>query len=468
MRFRHILPLAIAAVILMAAAIDLNNLENYANQLKPLYIVKNNTPPFNQINNRGATLGRVLFYDKNLSANNTIACGSCHMQQFAFGDTARLSKGLNGEPTGRHAMRLVNARFGNEVRFFWDERAPSLEIQTTRPIKDHIEMGFSGDDGDPDLDSLVRKIQGIDYYKTLFEFVYGDTVITEIRMQFALAQFVRSIQSFDSKFDEGFAQTLNLNAPFPNFTQQENLGKALFLTPPGAPQPGAGCQGCHRAPEFDIDPGSRNNGVITAAADPNVLDLNNTRAPSLRDLFNPSGELNGPLMHNGNFETMLEVINHYNLLPPNPANTNLDPRLAGPPQGGQGQNLNLTQGGKDAIVAFLKTLSGNTVYTDPKWSDPFLPDGNLDWTPLSTGINEPAFVGLRLYPNPATDVLNLELENGDYSARVFDQQGKMVLSQYLSGNDQWQVSNLQAGTYMLHLFDRENRTETTRKFLVVR
>ena len=72
---------------------------------------------------------------------------------------------------------------------------------------------------------LVRKIQGIDYYKTLFEFVYGDTVVTEMRMQFALAQFVRSIQSFDSKFDAGFAQTLNLNAPFPNFTMQENMGK---------------------------------------------------------------------------------------------------------------------------------------------------------------------------------------------------------------------------------------------------
>lgn len=465
MRLRYILPLSIAAIVLMGAAIDLNNLENYANQFKPLYIIKNNTPPFNQINNRGATLGRVLFYDKNLSANNTIACGSCHMQQFAFGDTARLSKGLNGGLTGRHSMRLVNARFGQEVQFFWDERAPSLEIQTTRPIQDHIEMGFSGDDGDPGLDSLVRKIQGIDYYKTLFEFVYGDTVITEIRMQFALAQFVRSIQSFDSKFDAGFAQTLNLNAPFPNFTQQENLGKALFLTPPGGPQPGAGCQGCHRGPEFDIDPGSRNNGVIASAADPDVLDLTNTRAPSLRDLFNPAGELNGPLMHNGDFETMLEVINHYNLITPNPANTNLDPRLAGPPPGGQGQNLNLNQNQKDAIVAFLKTLSGNNVYTDPKWSNPFLSDGNLDWTPLSTGLNEPAFVGLRLYPNPTTDLLNLELENGDYFSQVIDQQGRVVMSQTLSGNDQLQTSELPAGIYFLQITDQLNQTRTTKKFV---
>jgi len=94
-----------------------------------------------------ATLGRVLFYDKQLSANGAIACASCHKQEFAFSDTAQQSVGLNGGLTGRHSMRLVNSRFADEVRFFWDERASSLEDQTTQPIQDHVEMGFSGENG---------------------------------------------------------------------------------------------------------------------------------------------------------------------------------------------------------------------------------------------------------------------------------------------------------------------------------
>lgn len=371
MKSKTLLLSLLSLLIWISATIDLNNLSNYASQVIPNYITRNNTPPDNPITNIGATLGRVLFYDKNLSANNTIACASCHKQAFAFSDTARLSVGLNGGLTGRHAMRLVNARFANEVRFFWDERATSLEDQTTHPIQDFTEMGFSGTGGQPGFDSLVNKLESIGYYDTLFTLAFGNSQITETKVQRALAQFVRSIQSFDSKFDAGLAATNNLNAPFPNFTPQENQGKNLFLAPP--PAGGAGCQGCHAAPEFDIDPNTLNNGVIAVANNPAAIDLTNTRAPSLRDLVNPDGNPNGPMMHNGNFATLQAVINHYNLIPPNPANTNLDPRLAGP-----GGNLQLTQNEKNALEAFLRTLTGNNIYTDPKWSNPFNANGMLD------------------------------------------------------------------------------------------
>ena len=180
--------------------IDPNNLVNYANQTKPAYIVKENTGA-NAITNTKATLGRVLFYDKNLSIDNSISCASCHKQEFAFGDTALVSKGVSGGVTGRHSMRLVNARFGVENKFFWNERAASLEIQTTQPIQDHAEMGFSGQSGRPTIATLLTKLQAINYYKELFQFVYGDATITEARMQECMAQFVRSIQSFDSKYD---------------------------------------------------------------------------------------------------------------------------------------------------------------------------------------------------------------------------------------------------------------------------
>lgn len=122
--------------------IDLNNLSNYANQTIPTYITKDNTSG-NPITDKGATLGRVLFYDKNLSANNTISCSSCHQQANAFGDTNVASIGVNGT-TGRHTMRLINTRFAIENKFFWDQRAATLEFQTTQPIRNHNEMGYSG------------------------------------------------------------------------------------------------------------------------------------------------------------------------------------------------------------------------------------------------------------------------------------------------------------------------------------
>ena len=177
------------------SSLDLNNLANYANQTIPTYITKNNVNG-NAITDKGATLGRVLFYDKNLSSNNTVSCASCHKQEFAFSDTDVASTGVNGT-TGRHSMRLINTRFATETKFFWDERAINLETQTTMPIKDHAEMGFSGENGDEDFNALLTKLNAIGYYKELFKFVYGSEEITETKIQLALAQFIRSIGVMD-------------------------------------------------------------------------------------------------------------------------------------------------------------------------------------------------------------------------------------------------------------------------------
>ena len=364
-------PVVSAVETTFRGTIDLSNLENYANQLIPSYITKDNTGS-NLITDKGATLGRVLFYDKNLSANNTISCASCHRQELAFSDNEVASIGVNGL-TGRHSMRLVNARFGSEARFFWDERASTLEHQTTMPIQDHLEMGFSGLGGDPSIEDLIVKLGNLDYYKDLFKFVYGSEEITEAKIQEALAQFIRSIQSFDSKYDTGRALVNNDIQPFPNFTPQENQGKNLFLTPPQFnPQGirtggGLGCQGCHRAPEFDIDPNSRSNGI--AGSINGGPDFTNTRSPSLRNITNPQGNPNGPMMHNGIIRNLEAAIAHYgNLIGPAQNNPNLDPRLR---PNGRGQQLNLTPQEINAVSAFLKTLSGNDVYINKKWSDPF-------------------------------------------------------------------------------------------------
>lgn len=351
--------------------IDLNNLSNYANQAKPAYITKDNTAG-NPITDKGATLGRVLFYDKNLSSNNTISCSSCHIQANAFGDDIDASDGVNGTTT-RHAMRLINSRFANETKFFWDERATTLEAQTSQPIQNHIEMGFSGTSGDGTITALMTKLQGIGYYKELFKYVYGSEEITETKLQLALAQFIRSIQSFDSKYDTGRALVQNENQPFSNFTAQENQGKNLFLTPPvfdanGVRTSGGfGCAGCHAAPEFDIDPNTRNNGVI-GVLNGTGIDITNTKAPSLRDLLNSNGSPNGPMMHTGSFATLQNVIGHYGTITIAPRNTNLDPRLT---PNGFGQQLNITATEVNAVTAFIKTLTGTNVYIDTKWSSPF-------------------------------------------------------------------------------------------------
>lgn len=344
--------------------LSLGNLHDYEGQNVPNYINEDNTGN-NQIRNEVVVLGRVLFYDKNLSSDGSISCASCHQQTNAFGDQDQLSQGVNGL-TGRHSMRLINARFADEERFFWDERAETLEEQTTMPVQDHIEMGFSGQDGDQNMDDLVIRLGEIDYMVELFELAFGSDEVTETKMQLALAQFVRSIQSFDSPYDEGRARVNDRRDDFPNFTQEENLGKALFMGR-------AGCDRCHQGDEFDIDDNSENNAVITVAGDPSGIDTDVTRAPTLRDLFDNNGQLNGPLMHDGSFGTLEEVIAHYNEIELDPLNNNLDQRLRGGDRNnnGDGENLNLSSEEMTAIVAFVKTLSGRNVYVDEKWSDPF-------------------------------------------------------------------------------------------------
>src|SRR5262249_34448238 len=100
-----------------------------------------NTPADNPVTDHGATLGRVLFYDTRLSANNTVSCGSCHVQKHAFVDPDRFSKGFAGQRTDRHAMSLVNLRYVLRGRFFWDERAGNLEETALLPIGNTLEMG---------------------------------------------------------------------------------------------------------------------------------------------------------------------------------------------------------------------------------------------------------------------------------------------------------------------------------------
>lgn len=307
----------------------------------------------NQVTDAGATLGRVLFYDKSFSANNSISCASCHQQASGFSDPLQFSDGFDGGKTGRNSMGLSNARYYTNGHFFWDERAETLEDQVLMPIQDPVEMGM-------DLNDLVEKIQEMDHYPFLFEQAFGDDEITSDRISLALAQFVRSIVSFESPYDEGITTVTDPLNDFDNFTELENQGKALFFGR-------AGCRRCHQTDLFVL-PEARNIGLELVYADNGLGDVTGDaadngkfKAPSLRNI-----ELTAPFMHDGRFATLREVVEHYNSgIQDHP---NLAPQLK---PGGNVQRLNLTEGEKDALVAFLQTLTDLECINDEKFSDPF-------------------------------------------------------------------------------------------------
>ncbi|AMQ56577.1 cytochrome-c peroxidase [Algoriphagus sanaruensis] len=321
-----------------------------------------NTPSNNPITDEGATLGRVLFYDKNLSANGTISCASCHKQEKGFSDDNEFSLGFDGDRTRRHSMTLINSRFYQRGRFFWDERASTLEEQVLMPFQDPIEMGMI-------LNQLVEKVQSQPYYSELFKQAFGSDQVSAQKISLALAQFVRSIISYSSKYDQGRVQVAALGANFPNFTEEENLGKNLFLAP--ISNGGGACFGCHTTEAFvSANPGPQNNGLDGNSVSDlgagevfnNPIFVGRFKTPSLRNI-----ELTAPYMHDGRFKSLEEVIEHYsNGIQPHPT---LSPALRD--SNGNPIRLNLTQTEKSALVAFLKTLTDPSISTQEKWSDPF-------------------------------------------------------------------------------------------------
>lgn len=345
----------VATALLLPAAAS-----NYANPVLPARFLQqpivgqDNTPATNLVTNAGATLGRVLFYDKRLSQNGTVSCSSCHQQAHGFSDPNRFSTGFHGGLTGRNSMGLANARWYQRRAMFWDERAATLEIQVLQPIQNAVEMGLT-------LTDLETKVGAEPYYGTLFTSAFGTPQVTSDRISRALAQFVRSIISTQTKFDTGAVSN------FTNFTAQEEQGRQLFNGT-------AGCAACHGTDNFVPGGGIFNNGLENPYVDKGVgavtgrtQDEGLFKVPSLRNIA-----LTAPYMHDGRFATLDQVIAHYNTGVVN--HPNLSPQLRNPPggpNGGQPRRLGLTPGQAAALVAFLKTLSDTSLPTDPKLSDPF-------------------------------------------------------------------------------------------------
>lgn len=332
-----------------------------------------NTPRSNRQTDAGVALGRALFYDPLLSATGTLSCASCHDQSRAFAEKRRRSVGVHGRRGGRNAMSLVNLRYHASGGFFWDERSRTLEDQVLQPIQDHREMALP-------REKIVARVSSRDAYPALFEAAFGSRTITEERVAKALAQFVRALTSFGSKYDIGLARVESVAEPFPNFTQLENDGKDIFF---GGGRQGR-CASCHtvdrrRGPRrrtgvsrpalflgrfatnngLDRDVDVKDRGVGGRTGDEDAV--GDFKTPSLRNV-----EKTAPYMHDGRLRTLEDVIDHYaREVQPHP---NLDRRLRG--RGG-GSRVSLTSRERRALVAFLKTLTDRGFLADPRFGDPF-------------------------------------------------------------------------------------------------
>ena len=321
-----------------------------------------NTPASNPTTNAGATLGRVLFYDTRLSANDTVSCGSCHLQQHGFSDPRRYSLGFNGRSTRRHAMSLTNARYYARGRFFWDERSASLEAQVLEPIQDPIEMGLS-------LDAMREKLARVPFYRPLFERAFGTTEVTVNRVSRALAQFVRALVSAGAPYDRARAAGRPGSTAFnARLSATARLGHQLFVTAPSPGVRGGGCSRCHVG-DAQISLSPRNIGLDPdGTGDPGAND-GRFKAPSLRNVA-----ARAPYMHDGRFGSLREIIEHYDRRV-EPSQfldmTLLDRRLAVTGGPIQPVRLQLTNREIDGLVAFLRTLTDDGFLSDPRFSDPF-------------------------------------------------------------------------------------------------
>jgi cytochrome c peroxidase len=327
-------------------------------------------PTNNPMTVEGVDLGRKLFYEVKLSSNNTMSCGSCHQQSKAFTDGRTKAIGVDGVAHQRNAMSLVNLLW--EPNLNWDGAATGLETQARVPIENPVEMHQR-------LTAGVTKLQQTTLYPPLFAAAFGSSTITEENVLKALAQFERTLISSNSRYEKSLLPT------GPKLTQDELKGKVLFFNHPGeggnASARGGSCDHCHNGNSFLFTstnfttPGGAtqyfNNGLALSTdlgrfGVTNVAaDRGKFRVPSLRNIA-----LTAPYMHDGRFQTLEEVVDHYNEHVD--ANT-ADPILLVPnPQiNGSLGALGLTATEKRQLVAFLRTLTDSTFIKDPRFSNPF-------------------------------------------------------------------------------------------------
>ncbi len=293
----------------------------------------------------GIFLGRKLFYDTRLSGDNSVACSNCHQQQFAFADSKEFSDGIEHIPTGRNSPTIFNQAWSKH--FFWDGRRKSLETQAHDPITSATEMNGN-------WDVIIERLQNDNIYPILFYQAFGSGLIDSISITKAIAQFERSLISYNSKFDQFYA-TKDSSL----LSASELRGFEIFLHR-------GTCNACHTLPlghlnaffSIGLEKGIEDSGLakITGLAS----DIGKFKSPSIRNL-----SYSAPYMHNGKFKTIREVLNFYNN-DINERSPNIDSHLM--PLFNNRGSLS-TQDIAD-LEHFLMTLNDESFIHNPSFSNP--------------------------------------------------------------------------------------------------
>lgn len=324
-----------------------------------------------RIDRRKAVLGRVLFYDQSLSKDGTISCASCHKQERGFGDDKAVSTGVFGRLGERNSLPLSSvvsfaSQYGDEncqmgSRFFWDNRSESAEAQIMASMSNPKEMNM-------DMGEIVAAVESQPFYSVLFEKAYGDARVTPKRITESVANFINSIGSFQSKFDQAFSKNPfeYIEYDFPDFTAAENRGKTIYLQ---------NCACCHSSRmTIGVLPNACNGLDAEASTDPgvggitgNTADMGTFKVPTLRNI-----SLTAPYMHDGRFATLEAVLEHYNGNGKGVSNEDPFVRQIGFPLGGSVLTYSgLTPYQRKAVVKFLKTLTDTTFINNPDIQNPF-------------------------------------------------------------------------------------------------
>lgn len=317
----------------------------------PDYVPFDNISSDNPMTQKGVQLGRKLFYDPILSGDSNITCATCHAQEKAFGTEATTLKNeYKGIVLERNVLALFNQAWYQH--FGWDNRKNSLEEKTKGSIENPF--GMQGD-----WTTILDRLNNHDLYPRYFHEVFDGYEITEDKVKKAVAQFMYSIISYDSKFDQFLQGKVNLS-------QEELLGFQIFSTEKGD------CFHCHshEAGLFFLS-AAQNNGLDSVESlqgfddngygnvTNNEFDNGKFKSVSLRNL-----SFTAPYMHDGRFETLREVLEHYN------SGGKYSPTVS-PTMKYIDLGLNLTEEDIDHLEAFLMTLNDSSLVTDTSYSNPF-------------------------------------------------------------------------------------------------
>lgn len=313
-------------------------------------------PADNPLTVQGVQLGRMLFYEKSLSKDGSQSCASCHVQGDGFSDKNQFSTGVEKKLGSRQAMPIFNMGY-HTMGFFWDGRAATLREQSLKPIQDPLEMNET-------LPNAVAKLTANKTYRDQFTRVFGDATISSERMALAMEQFMLTLVSGKSKFDE-------VKQGKATFSAEEERGRKLFFTEfdPTGKVKGAECFHCHAGPNFSNSE-MQNNGLDEEKdwkdlgffnVSKNSSDKAKFKTPSLRNIA-----VTAPYMHDGRMKTLEEVIDHYNIHVKK--SSTLDDLLQYNIQPG---GLALNAQDKADLIAFLKTLTDNNYLTNAAYKSPF-------------------------------------------------------------------------------------------------